>query len=88
MARYSAQANRTASATLALVALEAPATGMRRIKLYDFVIGCEAAPADNPYLYTIGRTTAAATGTAVTPSPIDLADAAAAALVKENMTTN
>ena len=88
MARYSFQANRTASATLALAALEAPATGMRRIKLYDFLVGSEATPADNAFLYTLARTTGAGTGSAVTPSPSDLADAVSAALAKEALTVN
>ena len=88
MARYSFQANRTASATLALAAIESPVSNLRRVKLYDMILGSEATPADNAFLYTVGRTTAAAVGSAVTPSPIDLADAISVALAKEAMTTN
>lgn len=89
MAKYGVQLNRTASATLALGAIEAPGSGMRRIKIYDFILGSEAAAADNPFLYTIGRTSAASSGGAtVTPSPLDPADAASAAIAREAPTTN
>ena len=88
MARYGFQANRTAAATLALAAIETPVSNLRRVKLYDMILGSEATPADNAFLYTVGRTTAAGTGSSVTPSPLDLADAISVALAKEALTTN
>lgn len=59
---------------------------MRRIRLYDLMFGSEATPADNVFNVRLTRSTAVSTGTAVTPSPLDPADAAAVALLKENLT--
>lgn len=77
MGRYSAEFNRAAaSATLAMGIAQATATTPRRLKIYDFMMGSEAAPADNTNLWTLDRiTTGAPTGgTAVTPAALDPAD--------------
>ena len=80
MARYSACFNRAAaSTTLAMGILQASATP-RRIKLYQLVLGSEATAANTALIWTVDRVTAdgsIAGGTAVTPNPLDPADAAA-----------
>jgi hypothetical protein len=86
VARYVVQLNRTASTTLPVGTVTADATRPRRIKWYDLMFGSEASPADNPFLWTVQRCTAAGTSTGVTPSPIDPADAATEADSGENHT--
>jgi hypothetical protein len=77
---------RTASTTASLGSIAANATRPRRGKLYDIEIGSEAAAADNPFLYVIQRFTAAGTSTAVTPVPLDPADAATEFTAGQNHT--
>lgn len=86
MAKYVCQFNRTASTTLSLGAITADATRPRRGKWYDLVLGSEAAPADNPFLYILQRCTALGTATPVTPSPVDPANAATESDAGENHT--
>jgi hypothetical protein len=86
MARYSAELNKgTTSTTIGVGSIEAPGSGMRRIKLYDLLFSSEATPADNAFLFRAKRSSTASTGTSVTPSPLDPADAACVALAKENL---
>lgn len=86
MAKYATQLNRTASATASLGTFGADATRPRRGKLYDAILGSEAAPADNAFLYIFQRCTALGTSTAVTPQQLDPADAATEADAGENHT--
>jgi hypothetical protein len=86
MARYSVECNRTASASLSVGTVTADATRPRRGKLYDFVFGSEATPADGAFKVIIGRVTAAGTSTGVTPVPLDPADAATEGDAGENHT--
>lgn len=65
---------------------QADATRPRRLKWYDLIVGSEASPADNAFLYVMQRFTAAGTNTAVVPSPLDPADAATEADAGENNT--
>lgn len=82
MGRYAAQMNRTASATLDVGSLITAAASPRRFALYDIIVGSEATPADNAFLWTIVRKTGAATGgTAVTPVALDFSDTIASTLV-------
>lgn len=55
----------------------ASGTALRRIKLYDILIGTNGTPADNEVEWDVSRMTAAGTGTASTPTALDPADAAA-----------
>lgn len=48
-----------------------------RGKIYDFIIGSSAAPADNAAKYVLQRFTATGTSTAVTPTALDTGDPAA-----------
>lgn len=86
MANYAIQVNRTASNTASLGTWGADATRPRRLKFYDLMFGSEASPADNAFLYIVQRCTALGTSTAVTPSPIDPADAATESDAGENHT--
>lgn len=56
----------------------------RRGKLYDLLIGTNGTPADNVMQFDIQRNTTTVTGTAVTPNPLDPADAAATTVVNAN----
>jgi hypothetical protein len=66
MASYSVELRRTASTTASVGTITADATRPRRGKLYELILGAEAAPADNAFLYRLRRVTAAGTSTAVT----------------------
>lgn len=86
MAKYAASMQRTASASGSVGNLNAPASGMRRAKLYFLEVGSEGAPADVANLWQLQRTTAAGTSTSVTPQPLDSADAAAVTVAGQNHT--
>lgn len=77
MAKYVATLQRTASTTLSVGTLTSDATTPRRAKIYDLMFGSEATPADNAFLWQVQRCTTAGTSTAVTPAPLDPADAVA-----------
>lgn len=87
MPKYAQEFNRTASLTLAVGSVVSSAT-VRRIKLYEFNFGSEAAPADNAFLWQIQRCTAAGTSTAVTPTKLDPSDGAALTVAGENHTVS
>jgi hypothetical protein len=61
-------------------------TALRRGKVYDVLIGTNGTPADNYLQWDISRMTVDGTGTAVTPNPLDPADAAALGAAKNNYT--
>lgn len=77
MANYALTFQRTLGANLTVgVVYATVATALRRIKLYDFTIGVESAPASFANLWQWKRFTAPGTSTAVTPNPLDVADPA------------
>ena len=79
---------RTASSTLDVGSIITAAASPRRFKLYDFVVGSDAAPADNPYLWEIYKRTGTATaGSAPTIYPLDLSDTIASTLVANQAPT-
>jgi hypothetical protein len=86
MAKYAVEMNRTASTTASLGTVGADATRPRRGKIYDIILGSEASPADNAFRYIVQRCTALGTSTAVTPQPLDPADAATESDAGENHT--
>lgn len=86
MANYAVQLNRTASAAASLGAFTADPTRPRRLEWHDIIMGSEAAPADNAFLYIFQRCTTAGTSTSVTPQPLDPADAPTEADAGENNT--
>ncbi len=80
MASYVTTLARTASQTAAVGVLGAGATPRRGL-VYEITYGCDGAPNDNIFLWTVGRFSAAGNGagtsSAVTPSTIDQADSVA-----------
>lgn len=88
MADYAVNMQRTASSTLSVGYVAAPASAMRRIKLFYASLGSEGVPADVANLWTLQRFTAIGTATAATPLPFDPADAASAAVGGSNSTVD
>ena len=90
MAKYSAIMNRaTTSTTNAAGAIYNPSSGMRRFRVWQLIIGSTASPADNDFLVRAAKSTTAPTGgTAVTPEPLDNADAATPILCMDGTITN
>lgn len=88
MAFYTCDMQRTADTTDAVGSVQAPGASMRRIKIVQFIVGSEANAADNEFLWSFQRSTTAGTSTAVTPIPLDPADAAAVSVAGENFTAN
>lgn len=76
MAKFSASGSRTAAASKTVVAVNAAASAMRRVKLYYIAMGSEGVPADLANSWTVARSTAAGTSTSFTGLPLDAADAA------------
>lgn len=81
MARYSIDGQDTNTASTTILGLTGSAA--IRPKIYDFVIGSDATPADNAAEYVWQRTTAAGTSTAVTPQKLDPLTSAAVATAGE-----
>lgn len=88
MAKYAAELQDTSGTTTTAGAIRCDATTVRRAKLYDIMMGSEATPADAALLWTATRSdgTTGGTATAVTPTRLDLADAAALTDALENFT--
>jgi len=76
MANYSIELARTSNPAASLGTFQATATP-RRIKLYECTVGQDNTPGDNTLKYVFQRFSAPGTSTAVTPQPLDLADAPA-----------
>ncbi len=85
-ARYSTPAFQDPVAATAKTQLELIGGTGGRLWIYDYIVGANGTPADQPMVYDIIRVTATGTGTGVTPSPLDPADVAAAALGEEDAT--
>ena len=71
--KFACDFQRTASTTASLGSMTADATRPRRLRVFDFIIGSEATPADAAILWTFQRCSAAGTSTGVTPQNFDLA---------------
>jgi len=86
MAKYAVDLQATSATAETLGSIRADATTPRRIKWYDIMFGSEATPADAALSWTLNRLSAAGagTGTALTPQPLDPADAAALTDCHEN----
>ena len=69
-----------------LLALTAQTTSLRRIKIYDLLVGTNGTPADNYMEWDVSRQTAAGTSTSTTPNALDPADAAAFTVGSANFT--
>lgn len=68
-----------------LLSVTSPST-VRRGKIYDVMVGADGAPADNTLVHKVDRQTTVGTATAVTPVPLDSADAAALLVCNANHT--
>lgn len=79
MAKYATDGQDTNTAATTIIGIDGGATLPRRLKLYYVECGSDATPADNAAEYNIQRYTNDGTSTAITPSPLDLADAASVA---------
>jgi hypothetical protein len=79
--RYSIDGQDTNTAGTSILGLTSAAT--IRPRIYDVIVGSDAAPADNAAEYVIQRYTAAGTATAVTPFALDPADPASLAAAGE-----
>lgn len=87
MGRYGATLLRaTTSTTNGIGALQQPASGMRRVRIYDVVVGSDGTAGDNSFLFQFDRASTANTGTAVTPRAHDPGDVACGTLGLENLT--
>lgn len=75
-----AAAASASAATAGIVKVEATAATRVNIYEWDFGTGAGTAPVDQNYLIRLKRQSTAGTWTAVTPSPLDPADAAAVAV--------
>lgn len=88
MGAYSGKGTQaTATANRSLIFVEVGAT-VRRLKIFDVIIGCAIAPVDQAAEYGIYRATGGtAAGTAVTEFAFDGADVAATAAALSDLTT-
>lgn len=68
-----------------LVAVFCSAT-VKRGKVYDILVGTNGTPADNAMVWDVSRMTVDGTGTTITPTILDPADAAASMTSKANYT--
>lgn len=85
MRRYTADGQTAAGTTLTILEIIAGTTTRGRI--YDLIVGSDAAPADNAGEYNVIRGTVSGTGTGVTPRALDPADPAALLTAKQGTFT-
>jgi len=81
MARWAIGASKGADNVQGVALLVAAAASMRRAKIYDWTLGCNATPADNTFTHIGQRCTTAGTGTSLTPNALDQADTLACTIV-------
>jgi hypothetical protein len=77
MRRYSGAGQDTNTAATTIVELRSATT--IRPRIYDFILGSDATPADNAAEYVLQRTTTAGTSTSFTPVALDPGDPASLA---------
>lgn len=88
MARYAVPFTKGSANVLQIVEVLADATRPRRGKLYDVDFACTTAADDGVTEYVIRRVTGSATGSAVTPNPLDPADATTEMDAKDTVTVD
>lgn len=76
MAKYAIDGQDTNTAATTIIGLDAGTTA-RRNKIAYLTLGSDATPADNAAEYNLQRYTVDGTATAITPTALDMADAAA-----------
>jgi hypothetical protein len=87
MARWGVTSDKGTTSVQAVLSLAAAASGMRRARIYDWTLGCGAAPADNTFIHIAQRFTAGPTGTTMTPNALDQADTLATTIVAKGTIT-
>lgn len=88
MPRYSAPFTKTNSDSVRQLVEVLSSATVQRTKWYAFVIGCVTTPADAIYEYCVRRVTGSATGTSLTPNPLDAQDAACRGTAKHVITAD
>jgi len=88
MAKFGSPFGKTAiSITVGVASLETASSAGNRLKLSELILGSDAATLGTSNIrWDIIRSTTTATGTAITPDPLDMADTATGAVVKSNLT--
>jgi hypothetical protein len=76
MARYAVPGNKGTASVRSIVNARADSTTAQRGRVYDYMVGSITTPADNVFDHELIRSSTAGTAAAVTPSPLDPAEAA------------
>jgi hypothetical protein len=88
MARWGVKADKGAANVQSVVVLLAATASMRRARIYDWALGCGAAPADNTFIHIAQRCTIGSlAGAAKTPNALDQADTLASTIVVDDTVT-
>jgi hypothetical protein len=87
MARWGTRLTKGAASVQTVGSLNAAGASMRRAKITDITMGCNASPADNEFEWVFQRCTAAPTGATVTPNSTDPADTLASTIVATGTVT-
>lgn len=87
MARWGVKANKGTANVQTILLLVAAASSPRRARVYDYTLGCGAAPADAAFVHIVQRCTTAGTGTSLTPNSLDPADTLASTIVAKDTIT-
>jgi hypothetical protein len=77
MAKFAVAGNKGTASVKSIVNARAAASASARGRVYDYMVGSPATPADNAFDHTLVRSSTAGTGASNTPSPLDVADLAA-----------
>jgi hypothetical protein len=77
MAKFAVAGNKGTASVKSIVNARAAASASARGRVYDYMVGSPATPADNAFDHELVRSSTAGTGAANTPSPLDVADLAA-----------
>lgn len=88
MARWGVKANKGAANVQGVLYLVAAAASPRRARVYDWTMGCSAAPADNIFIHIVQRcTNVSLAGATLTPNALDPADSLASTIVGTDTVT-
>lgn len=88
MARYGTQASKGVANVRNILALNAAAANMRRIRIYEWKMGCDnAVLVDQQFVHQAQRITTVPTGAALVPNALDPADTIASTAQATGTTT-
>lgn len=77
MARFAIAGNKGTASVRSIVNARAAASAGARGRVYDYMVGSPATPADSAFDHELFRTSTAGTAASNTPNPLDVADLAA-----------